>query len=360
MSATIPHVRLVDVLHVGRQQDASDIHLVPGLPAALRVDGELQFLAGSPLSGDDTAEIARALFEPETFTRLEGGGDCSTARVTDDGLVLRIHGFRGARGLTMAIRLLNKEIPTLESLHLPRVVATLAHRDHGLVVFSGPTGSGKSTSLAALIREINATSARRVITIEDPIEYRHESVRSLITQREIGRDAASFSAALLGALRADPDVIMLGEMREAATMQAALTAAETGHLVFTTLHTGTAVQTIERIIDAFTGSEQAQIRSQLAASLAAVVAQRLLPRKHGSGRRAAVEVLLINDAVRTMIRESRTHLIRNAMTTGRQSGMQTLEHHLGELVLSSEIEGDAARRVSDHFADLTVSRPAGA
>jgi twitching motility protein PilT len=359
MSVTIPHVRLVDLLHVGRQQDASDIHLVPGLPAALRVDGELQFLAGSPVSCDETAEIARALFEPEALARLEAGSDVSITTVPDDRLVLRVHGFRGSMGTTIAIRLLNKQIPTLEALHLPPVVAALAQRDHGLIIFSGPTGSGKSTSLAALIHQINTTSSRRVIMIEDPIEYRHESARSLVTQREIGRDAPSFSAALLGALRADPDVIMLGEMRDSATMQAALTAAETGHLVFTTVHTGTAVQTIERIIDAFAGSEQAQVRSQLAASLAGVVAQRLLPRKHGPGRRAAVEVLLASDAVRTMIRESRTHLIRNAMTTGRQSGMQTLEHHLSELVLGSEIDRESARRVSEHFEDLAVSRLAG-
>lgn len=359
MSATIPHVRLVDLLHVGRQQDASDIHLLPGLPAALRVDGELQLLAGSPLTSEDTSEIAHALFEPEALARLEAGRDVSTTSLADDHLVLRVHGFRSIAGVTVAIRLLNKTIPSLESLHLPQVVAMLAHRDHGLVIFSGPTGSGKSTSLAALIREINTTTARRIIMVEDPIEYRHESVRSLITQREIGRDAPSYTDALIGALRADPDVIVLGEMRDGATMQAALTAAETGHLVFTTVHTGTAVQTVERIIDAFTGSEQAQIRAQLAASLAGVIAQRLLPRKHGHGRRAAVEVLLANDAVRSMIRESRTHLIRNAMTTGRQTGMQTLEHHLGELVLGGEIDRESAQQVSEHFEDLLASRQAG-
>lgn len=355
----IPHVRLVDLLHVGRQQDASDIHLVPGLPAALRVDGQLQFLAGSPVSSDETAEVARTLFEPEALARLEAGSDVSTTAVPDERIVLRVHGFRSATGITIAIRLLNKQIPTLESLHLPRVVASLAQRDHGLIVFSGPTGSGKSTSLAALIREINTTSSRRIITIEDPIEYRHESVRSPITQREIGRDAPSFGSALLGALRADPDVIMLGEMRDGVTMRAALTTAETGHLVFTTVHTGTAVQTIERIVDAFAGSEQSQVRSQLAASLAAVVAQRLLPRKHGHGRRAAVEILLANDAVRAMIRESRTHLIRNAITTGRQSGMQTLEHHLSELVLGGEIDRESALRVSEHFEDRALSCQAG-
>ncbi len=359
MSATIPHIRLVDVLHVGRQQDASDIHFVPELCPALRVDGELQFLTGSPLSAEDTMEIARALLEPEALARLEAGNDVSATRLTDDRLVLRVYAFRGSQGCTLAIRLLDKRIPTLESLQLPPVVATLAQRDRGLVIFAGPTGSGKSTSLAALIAEINAASARRIITIEDPIEYRYDSLRSLITQREVGRDTPSFAAGLLGTLRADPDVIMLGEMRESATMRAALTAAETGHLVFTTLHTGSAVQTIERITDAFGGAEQAQVRSQLAQSLTAVVCQRLLPRKRGPGRRAAVEVLLVNDAVRAMIRESKTHLIRNAMTTGRQLGMQTLEHHLSELVLGSEIDRDSARRVSERFEDVAIDRQVG-
>ncbi|MGC2129967.1 MAG: PilT/PilU family type 4a pilus ATPase [Candidatus Aquilonibacter sp.] len=359
MNATIPHIRVVDVLHVGRQQDASDIHLVPGLCPALRVDGELRFLTGSPLSADDTTEIARALLEPEALARLEAGHDVSATQLADERLVLRIHAFRGSEGCTLALRLLNKRIPTLESLHLPPVVATLAHRDRGLVVFAGPTGSGKSTSLAALVAEINAARARRIITIEDPIEYRYESARSLITQREVGRDAPSFSSALLGTLRSDPDVIMLGEMRDSATMRAALTAAETGHLIFTTLHTGSAVQTIERIIDAFGGAEQSQVRSQLAQSLTAVVCQRLIPRKHGPGRRAAVEVLLVNDAVRAMIRESKTHLIRNAMTTGRQLGMQTLEHHLSELVQGSEIDHDAACRVSERFEDIATDRQVG-
>jgi twitching motility protein PilT len=348
MTTALPNIRLTDVLHVGSQRDASDVHLVPGLAPALRVDGELAFLNGSPLTAQETSDIARALLEPEAFRRLESGTDVSTARVTDERLVLRIHGFRSSQGCTLAIRLLNKQIPTLDSLHLPPVVATLAQRDRGLVIFAGPTGSGKSTSLAALVAGLNETAARRIIAIEDPIEYRYQSGRSLITQREIGRDAPSFGSALLGALRADPDVIVLGEMREIAAMRAALTAAETGHLVLTTLHTGSAVQTIERIVDAFNGSEQAQVRSQLAQCLSAVVCQRLVARKHGAGRRAAVEVLLVNDAVRAMIRESRTHLIRNTMMTGRQLGMQTLEHHLNELAEGNEIDAETARRTSEN------------
>jgi twitching motility protein PilT len=338
VTATLSRVRLVDALHVARQQDASDVHLVPEMPPVLRVDGELRFLPGSPLSSDDTAAIARGFFADDVFERLDAGEDASITRVTDDGAhVLRVHGFRGAAGCTLAIRLLANDVPVLEHLHLPPVVASLARRERGLVIFAGATGSGKSTSLAALIGRMNAESSRRIITIEDPIEYRHENVRSLVTQREIGRDAPSFEAALIGALRADPDVIMLGEIRDAAAMQAALTAAETGHLVLATLHTGGAVQTIERIVDAFEGTRQPQIRTQLAQTLCAVVCQRLVPRKHGSGRRAVVEVLLANDAVRAMIREARTHLIENAMTTGRNLGMQTFEHHWHELRLGGEI-----------------------
>jgi len=358
VTATLPQIRLTDVLHAGRRQEASDIHLLPGVPPALRVDGRLQFLAGSPLSAQETAEIAQALFEPAACARLNAGFDVSATRI-DEQNVLRVHGFRSELGCTLAIRLLHKASPSLDSLHLPAAVARLAERERGLVIFSGPTGSGKSTSLAALIARINATAARRIVTIEDPIEYRHASSSSLITQREVGVDASSFESALVGALRADPDVIMVGEMREAATMRAVLTAAETGHLVFSTLHTGTAVQTLERIIDAFTGSEQAQIRIQLAATLAAIVCQRLLPRKHGSGRRAAVEILVVTDAVRAMIRESRTHLIRDAMTTGRHIGMQTLEHHLRELVNGNEIESEAALRVTDRPEELASSARAG-
>ncbi len=275
-------------------------------------------------------------------------------------MTLRAHAFGTSAGCALAIRLLHETVPTLDSLHLPEVVRTLAAQDRGLIIISGPTGSGKSTSLAALVGEINTSGARRIVTIEDPIEYRFKSARSLITQREIGVDALSFSSAILGALRADPDVIMLGEMRDGETMRAALTAAETGHLVLTTLHTGHAVQTIDRIIDAFSGQEQGQVRAQLAHTLVAVVSQRLLPRKHERGRRAAVEILIVTDAVRAMIRDSRTHLIPNAMATGRHLGMQTLEHHLTELVFGNEVDRDAARRAGDRVGGHYFASEAGA
>ena len=359
MTATLSHTRLIDVLHIAHEQDASDVHLVPDLAPALRVDGELKFLSGSILHADDVTEIARLLFAPDALSRLATGADVTATMVSEDKSILRVHGFRGMRGNSIAIRLLNKRVPTLEALHLPPAIAGLAKRDRGLVIFSGPTGSGKSTSLAALIAEINTSNAKRIITIEDPVEYRHESARSLITQREVGRDAPSFESALLGALRADPDVIMLGEMRDSSTMRAALTAAETGHLVLATLHTGSAVQTVERIVDAFAGSEQAQVRAQLAQTLHAIVSQRLVPRRHGPGRRAVAEVLIATDAVRSMIRESRTHLIPNAMTTGRQLGMQTLEMHVNELLLSNEIERAVGLRLIERFDEPPARTAAG-
>jgi twitching motility protein PilT len=348
MNPATSHLRLIDALHVARQHNASDIHLVPGLPPAIRVDGELRFLAGSPLTAYENMDIARSLFDDAAIEQIQAGEDASVTRSGDDRLLLRVHGYWASEGCTLAVRLLNKRIPSLESLHLPPIVSSLSAKERGLVIFSGPTGSGKSTSLAALIGEINASSPRRIITIEDPIEYRHESARALITQREVGKDASSFASALVGALRSDPDVIMVGEMRETLTMKAALSAAETGHLVLTTLHTGDAVQTIDRVIDAFSGSEQSAIRSQLAQTLTAIVAQRLLPRAQGVGRRAAVEILLVTDAVRSMIRESRTHLIHNVITTGRSMGMQTFEHHLSELVAHNEIG-------RDHLSPLAIA-----
>jgi twitching motility protein PilT len=338
LSASLAHLRWVDALHLGRRRDASDIHVVPERAPAIRVDGELQYLAGSPLSPEDVTHIAGAFFEESMLARIERGEDVSVTQTAEDASsILRAHGYRTARGLALAVRLLAREVPTLESLHLPPAIDALAQRERGLVLFAGPTGSGKSTSLAAVVDAINATSPRRIITIEDPIEYRYESKRAMITQREIGRDATSYAQALSGALRSDPDVIVVGEMRDAATMRAALTAAETGHLVLTTVHTGSAVQTIERIVDAFSGVEQSQVRAQLAQTLSAVVCQRLVRRKAGTGRRAIAEILLVNDAVRAMIRESRTHLIGNTIATGRGTGMQSFEAHLEELALAGEV-----------------------
>jgi twitching motility protein PilT len=342
MMHAMASVRFADALHAVSARSASDIHLVPGLQPAIRVDGRLEYLNGSRLSRDEVDAIGLDMLGADGVARVERGEDVTRAWFGEESRALRVHGYRSSDGLALAMRVLTHEVPTLDSLHLPPVVASLAQRSRGLVIFAGPTGSGKSTSLAALIERINATSARRVITIEDPIEYHHVSRRSTIVQREIGRDAESYAGAIVGSLRADPDVLLIGEMREKETMAAVLTAAETGHLVFSTLHTGDAAGTIDRIVDAFAGSEQAQVRAQLSQVLAAVVCQRLVPRAGGLGRRALVEVLVATDAVRSIVRDGRTHQLRNAVLTGREAGMQTFEHHLSELVARGEVDSEVA------------------
>jgi twitching motility protein PilT len=336
-------VRFADIVHSAQRESASDVHLVPDVRATMRVDGELQCLAGSPFTAIDVNAIAASLFTPSQVSEIEDGHDVSTTWTDGDGLTMRIHGLRATGGIALAVRVLHRSIPTIGELRLPATVSLLSKRQHGLVLFCGPTGSGKSTSLAALVGEINRTQSRRILTIEDPVEYRHTSDRSLITQREVGRDAASFASAVLGALRADPDVIVIGEIRDPKTISAALTAAETGHLVLTTLHAGGAVQAIDRIVDSAHDTDRAYVRAQLAASLSAVVCQRLLPHAHGRGRRPVTEILIATDGIRSMIRDGRTHLIQNAIATGRSVGMQSLDQHLEELSASGEISAIHAR-----------------
>jgi twitching motility protein PilT len=254
--------------------------------------------------------------------------------------------------MRVVVRLLADAVPQLDGLGLPAAIGSFAGAPLGLVLFTGPAGSGKTTALAALIDAINRSFERNIITIEDPIEYIHSPQRSMITHCEIGRDVAGYAEALRGILRADPDVILVGELRDRETIAAALTAAETGQLVFATLHTNDAAQTIDRIVDVFAGAAQNQIRSQLAAVLLAVVGLRLVPRASGSGRRAAAEILIATDGVRSMIREGKTHQLRNAIVTGRGAGMQTLESHLTELVARREITLQAARAVSSRPHDI--------
>ncbi|MDQ2864680.1 MAG: PilT/PilU family type 4a pilus ATPase [Candidatus Eremiobacteraeota bacterium] len=355
MNDALASVILVDILHVARLRDASDIHLAPDEGPTIRAAGRLESLGGAPLTEKQVSEIAASLVGDTEFRRVLEGEDVSTTWLDDADRVVRVHAFRARGGVSVALRLLDRRPPSLEELGFPTSVARFAQLDRGLVIFAGPTGSGKSTSLAAFIDRINSASARRILTLEDPIEYRHESKRSMIVQREIGTHSRGFESAILGALRSDPDVIVVGEMRDAATIRSVLTAAETGHLVLATLHTGDAVQTIDRIVDAFSGPEQAQVRAQLAQVLSGVVCQRLVKRDRAPGRRLAAEVLLANDPVRALIRESRTHQLRNVILTGRQSGMQTLEHHLSELLASNEIALDEALRIAARPDELRIA-----
>lgn len=337
MSALLD-IRFSDLVRTAEREGASDIHFAPGVRAMMRVDGELQVLASPEFSAEEIDAISQSVFSPSQLLAITSGFEISTTkRVEDPQVTLRVHGLKTSHGVALAVRLLHRRIPTIDELRLPPVVASFGRKTHGLIVFCGPTGSGKSTTLAALVGEVNRTQARRIITIEDPIEYRHVSERSLVTQREIGRDATSFDSALTGALRADPDVIVVGEMRDPATIQAALTAAETGHLVLTTLHSASAVQAVDRMLDSVREQDRGLVRSQLAACLTAIVCQRLLPCAHGRGRRPAAEVLVANDGIRAMIRDGRTHLIENAIATGRNAGMQLFAQHVQELIAAGEV-----------------------
>jgi twitching motility protein PilT len=338
-------IRLHDLLYLARKRNGSDLHLTAGLPPVLRVDGELEQLCDGELTPADLDEIASSL-SAHGEACAAGTFEDRTMAWSDAELgTMRAHFFRAAGRPAAAIRLLGRTIPTLEALGAPPVVASFVDRAHGLILFAGPTGSGKSTTMASLVDRINATCARRIITIEDPIEYRYDNRRSVVSQREVGRDTPNIAMAVLSALRCDPDVIVVGEMRDADTMRAVLTAAETGHLVLATVHTADAAQTVDRIVDAFSGGPQVQVRAQLAQVLVAVVAQRLIRRSGGTGRRAAMEILIATDAVRNLLREAKVHHLKNAMATGRQSGMQTFEHHLAELLHDREVDERDAQRL---------------
>jgi twitching motility protein PilT len=331
-------VRIDDLVLSARGRRATDLHFGGADHPALRIDGRLGSLDAPPV--DDTAIrafLARVL-SAEQCARLDARGTADGAsNRAADGAPYRVHAYRHTGGIRVAIRLLAERVPTLDELGLPIALEVFAQRPAGLVLFTGPTGSGKTTALAALVDRINRGSERNVVTVEDPVEYVHVPVRSFVTHCEIGRDVEDYAEALRGFLRADPDVILVGEMRDRATMGAALTAAETGHLVFATLHTNDAAQTVDRIVDAFPPDAHAQVRSQLASVLVAIVALRLVPRHDGAGRRAAAEIMVGTDAVRALIREGKTHQLRNTIVTGRAAGMQTLESHLSELVTRGEI-----------------------
>ncbi|HTV74134.1 MAG TPA: PilT/PilU family type 4a pilus ATPase [Candidatus Acidoferrales bacterium] len=351
-SARLGTVHLWELLRAARERNASDLHLGAGEPPALRIDGALVRLESPPLRDDDLNHFAGELLDEQALQVLYERGDADGARRDDELGTFRIHAFRAFGHLRFAIRLLARQIPNLERLGLPPILASFAERTAGLVLFVGPTGSGKTTSLAALIDLINRTSDRHIVTVEDPLEYAHRPIRSLISHRELGPDVRDYATAVRSCLRADPDVILIGELRDTATMSAALIAAETGHLVFSTLHTGDAAQTVDRIVDAFGVGSQGEVRVQLAQTLVGVVSQRLLPRASGHGRRAAAEILVATDAVRALIRDGKSHQLRNAIQTGRTSGMQTLETHLSELVVRRDVTLEAARAATDRASEI--------
>ncbi|HTX59587.1 MAG TPA: PilT/PilU family type 4a pilus ATPase [Verrucomicrobiae bacterium] len=322
-------VRFRDAVYVARERRASDLHLVAGLAPVLRVDGELECLDTGRLETADVEGVAEAV--ARTPSQAGAESDFTVAWSDPEFGTLRIHVTRSLGAPAVAIRLLDASVPALESLQLPAAIAGFSVKRSGLLLFGGATGSGKSTTMAALVDRINRSAARRIFTVEDPIEYRHKNLRSIVSQRELGTDTPSMASAIRGMLRCDPDVIVVGEMRDAQSMEQTLIASETGHLVLATLHARDAVGTVDRFAGAFPAQARPSVRSRLAAALIAVVSQRLVKRASGSGRRAVVELLIATDAARALIRESRDHQLRNLIATGRQHGMQTFDQHLEEL-----------------------------
>ena len=324
----------------------SDLLLVAGAPPMVRIDGDLRPVGGEePFDAEMLDGILSTMLGPELFGRLTADRELDFSFGWQWQARFRGNAFfqRGSPGL--ALRLIPREIPTFEELGIPPGVANLANTAQGLVLVTGPTGSGKSTTLASMIKYIASVRAAHILTLEDPIEYHHDHARSIVTQREIGTDSASFARALRSALREDPDVLLVGEMRDPESIQTTLSIAETGHLVLATLHTNDAAQAVDRIIDIFDAERQSQIRVQLAATLVGVVAQRLV-RKVDGGRVAAFEVLLTNTAVANLIREGKTEQLRNVISTGQKAGMITLDASLAELVRTGAITIDEAQAVT--------------
>lgn len=328
------------------KKKASDLHLQVGLPPMLRVDGKLVPVTGADLLTDEAVEtLIFAILDEDQKQILLKDKEFDFSFAFGDLGRFRVNAFHERGNLAAALRLIPNEILSIEQLGLPPIVSKFADYPRGLVLVTGPTGSGKSTSLAALIHKINMERAEHIITIEDPIEYTHRSKRSVIVQREVHYDTYSFSAALRSALREDPDVVLIGEMRDLETIASAITIAETGHLVFATLHTNSAAQSIDRMIDVFPPHQQPQIRSQLSNILMAICSQRLVP-AIGGGRIAAAEILIATPAVRNIIREGKTHQLEAVIQTGTEFGMQSMDKTLAGLVHAGTISYDEARNVA--------------
>jgi twitching motility protein PilT len=327
---------------VMRDQGASDMHLAVGAPPILRICGSLKKADYPPLTDDALRPMLYEMLTERQIDTFEKTHDLDFAYAAADIARFRCNLFMKSTGVAGAFRIIPFKVRSLEDIGAPDAFKKLCDFKNGLVVVTGPTGSGKSTTLAALINHINQTGQHHILTLEDPLEFVHEPIQCQISQREIGSHTESFSSALRAALREDPDVVLVGEMRDLETIQLAISAAETGHLVFGTLHTNNAAKTIDRIIDVFPTDRQAQVRTMLAESLRGVIAQQLLRRADGKGRVAVYEVLIATPAVRSLIREQKTFHIASAMSTGRKEGMQTLDQHLLDLAMKRVITPDEA------------------
>ncbi len=345
-------LRMDELMRVTIERGASDLHMSVGLPPMLRIDGRLTPTEFPKLTPDDTKRLIYSILTDQQKEKFEKNLELDFSHGLKGFGRFRINAFRQRGVIGAVFRAIPSSVPALGSLNLPPVMGDLTMRPHGLVLVTGPTGSGKSTALASMIDVINATMARHILSMEDPVEYLHFHKMSIVNQREIGHDSYSFANALRAALREDPDVVLVGEMRDMDTIATTLTIAETGHLVFATLHTSDAAQTIDRIIDVFPAHQQQQIRVQLASVIEAIICLRLLPHASGVGRVPAAEVMIATPAIRNLIRENKTHQIHNAIVTSRGMHMQTFDMSLRDLVRKHMITEDEALAASTHPEEL--------
>jgi twitching motility protein PilT len=343
---------------------ASDIHLTPGFPPAIRVRGRISPMEDYPeLNPQETREVVYSILNDDQRKRFENNKQLDLAYSIPGVARYRINCYFQRGAISAAFRLIPQDILNLDELELPPILEDLTRKPRGFVLITGPTGSGKSTTLAAMVDLINRTREEHILTIEDPIEFLHQHHRCIVNQREIGTDAVDFALALRAGLRQDPDVILVGEMRDIETISTALTAAETGHLVFATLHTQSTSQTVDRIIDVFPAAQQNQVRMQLSIALQGIVTQQLLPTADGSGRTVACEVLVPTPAIRNLIREGKTHQIYSAVQTSGAVGMQTMDSHLAQLVRMGKITRSLAEQraaVPEELKRLLGGAPAPA
>ena len=340
MSST--NVEMSELLQLTVDEGASDLHIRVGLPPVLRIHGALQPLDLPPLAPEDTERLMKSITAPEHQQHVRENGGTDFGFGFGEVARFRVSVFKERGNIGVVLRQIPSKLLTLDQIGLPPQVKELLHRPRGLILVTGPTGSGKSTTLASMLNVINQDRDCHIITVEDPIEYYHSHRKSIVTQREIGVDVPSFAEAIRRGLRQDPDVILVGEMRDLETMQAAITAAETGHLVFATLHTTGAASTVDRIVDAFPTAQQEQVRTQLSVGLVAVISQLLLVRADRPGRIAAFEVMISTPSIRARIRDNKTFQITSDIQTGAKNGMVTLDSHLLDLYLKGLI----------HYEDL--------
>jgi twitching motility protein PilT len=346
--------KIDDLLHLSVERQASDLLIKADSPPMIRVHGDLQRLDMPTLTEEESREISYSVLTGEQIARFERDLELDLAYNIPDLARFRVNIFQQRGMIGSAYRTIPLTIQTIEDLGLPQVSRYFSERPRGLVLVTGPTGCGKTTSLAAMIRYINEREPLHIMTVEDPIEFVHEDIQSLINQRELGADTHSFAAALKFVLRQDPDVILVGEMRDLETIALAITAAETGHLVFGTLHTTDAVQTVDRIIDVFPTFQQQQVRMQLSVNLIGVMSQILIRRADGQGRVAAFETMVAIPAIRNLIREAKTFQISSIIQTGSRSGMFTLDQNLGSLVKQRMITAEAAMAKAQNTRELSA------